>query len=42
MDILLELQHIIISSHATIKHIKEWFTENGYLQDIDQRNTTSS
>ncbi|KAA0025901.1 hypothetical protein E6C27_scaffold34G001890 [Cucumis melo var. makuwa] len=22
--------------HATIKHIKEWFVENGYLQDIDQ------
>ncbi|KAA0059031.1 polyprotein [Cucumis melo var. makuwa] len=23
--------------HATIKHIKEWFADNGYLQDIDQR-----
>ncbi|KAA0034823.1 hypothetical protein E6C27_scaffold213G00570 [Cucumis melo var. makuwa] len=23
--------------HATIKHIKEWFAENKYLQDIDQR-----
>uniref|UniRef100_A0A9I9EFL2 Uncharacterized protein n=1 Tax=Cucumis melo TaxID=3656 RepID=A0A9I9EFL2_CUCME len=37
MDILLELQHNIISSHAIIKHIKEWFEENEYLQDIDQR-----
>ena len=23
--------------HATIKYIKEWFAENEYLQDIDQR-----
>lgn len=23
--------------HATIKHMKEWFAENNYLQDIDQR-----
>uniref|UniRef100_A0A0A0KYU0 Uncharacterized protein n=1 Tax=Cucumis sativus TaxID=3659 RepID=A0A0A0KYU0_CUCSA len=26
-----------IKEHATIKHMKEWFAENNYLQDIDQR-----